>query len=40
MHHGIPEARLDIPSTVFLDLERERPPAARRRRRRHDHPGL
>jgi hypothetical protein len=25
-----PEGRLDIPSPVFLDLARERPPAARR----------
>jgi hypothetical protein len=30
MHRGISEARLDIPYTVFLDLDRERPPAARR----------
>ena len=30
MPSDLPEARLDIPSPVFLDLARERPPAARR----------
>ena len=29
MHSDLPEVRLDLLSTVFLDLERERPPAAR-----------
>jgi hypothetical protein len=30
MPSDLPEARLDIPMAVFLDLARERPPAARR----------
>ena len=30
MPRDLPEARLDIPSPVCLELARERPPAARR----------
>jgi hypothetical protein len=35
MPRDLPEARLDIPCAVFLDLARDRPPAARRPRCSH-----